>query len=269
MSIEQGISILMPSYNQGEYISEAIESVLTQGLCNIELIVMDGGSTDGTLKILESFSNHIIFRSEKDNGQSDALNKALKYVKYPITGWLNADDKYLSGVFTKIQEKFTCHPEISLIYGKRVLIDNRSRCIGWSNTGQFLPSSGNFNICSETAFWKTGCLNNLIFKEELQFAMDLHFLGSIAKFNKHKFIDTYIGCFRCHEKSKSSTLWHEVAIPEASEEYYKLFGRCVLFKEAKNHNFLHSFIYQLHEYTKLPLSLCFSYAFKKLNIFTK
>ena len=97
-----GLSIIMPSFNQGRFIEQAIDSVLSQNIPNLSLIVMDGGSTDGTLEILNKYSKYIIFESQPDRGQSHALNKALKYVCHEITGWLNSDDLYVQGSFLKV-----------------------------------------------------------------------------------------------------------------------------------------------------------------------
>ena len=96
------MSILMPSYNQGDYIRQAIDSVLGQGSCRVQLIIMDGGSTDQTLSILESYSGRIYYSSAPDRGQSHALNKALDMASAPIIGWLNSDDMYLPGAFRSV-----------------------------------------------------------------------------------------------------------------------------------------------------------------------
>ena len=92
------ISIVTPSYNSAKFIEDCIQSVLKQNYPNFEHIVIDGGSTDGTVEILKQYP-HLKWISEPDEGQSDALNKGFKMAEGDILGWLNADDVYLKNVF--------------------------------------------------------------------------------------------------------------------------------------------------------------------------
>lgn len=95
------ISIITPSYNQAAYIEQTIESVLNQDCAQVEHIVIDGGSTDGTVDILKRYP-HLIWRSEKDRGQADALNKGLALAKGGIIGWINSDDYYAFNIFGSV-----------------------------------------------------------------------------------------------------------------------------------------------------------------------
>ena len=91
----------MPSFNQVKYIERSILSILAQEYSNVQLIVVDGGSTDGTLGILKKYSNYIdILISEDDKGQSDALNKGFSLADGEIFGWLNSDDLYLPHAYS-------------------------------------------------------------------------------------------------------------------------------------------------------------------------
>ena len=89
------VSIITPSYNQGKYIRQTIESVLSQDYVNIEYIIVDGCSTDNTLDIIREYKGKLTYISEKDNGQSDAINKGFKMAKGDIVAWLNSDDVYV------------------------------------------------------------------------------------------------------------------------------------------------------------------------------
>ena len=101
------ISIVMPSYNQAEFIEKSILSVLNQDYKNIELIIIDGGSNDGTIEIIKKYQDYIFFWvSEKDKGQSDALNKGFKLASGEIYGWLNSDDIYLPNAFHNLMLAF-------------------------------------------------------------------------------------------------------------------------------------------------------------------
>lgn len=110
------ISILTPSFNSGKYLQRAIDSVLNQECDNWEHIVVDGGSEDGTVDILKK-NNHIIWISEPDRGQSDAMNKAFKMSEGDILGYLNADDEYQEGAFSKVIQFFNDNPNVDFLTG--------------------------------------------------------------------------------------------------------------------------------------------------------
>ena len=122
------ISIITPSFNQGAFIAEAIESVLAQNYANTEHIIVDNCSTDETPKILACYP-HLKVICEKDQGQSDALNKGFKAATGDIVGWLNADDKYLPGCFDRVLEAFDRHPEYDLVYGDYRFVDAKGKLI--------------------------------------------------------------------------------------------------------------------------------------------
>lgn len=99
------ITILTPSFNQADYIEENIRSVMAQDYASVEHIIIDGGSTDGTIDILKKYS-HLTWVSEADGGQADALNKGLAKATGEIIGWLNSDDIYVKGIFPKVIAEF-------------------------------------------------------------------------------------------------------------------------------------------------------------------
>jgi len=108
----------MPSYNQGPFIREAIDSVLSQSYPHKSLHVMDGGSTDETVEILKSYGDQITFISEKDDGQSDAINRGIYQGDGEITCWLNSDDTFTPGALEKVMTFFTEYPETDFVYGR-------------------------------------------------------------------------------------------------------------------------------------------------------
>lgn len=136
--MEPLVSIVTPSYNQGKYIRQTIESVLNQNYPNIEYIIIDGGSTDDTLMILKEYEGKITYISEADKGQADAINKGFKMAKGEIVAWLNSDDVYEPGAIRKAVELFEVNPHIGLIYGEGYIIDEIGRKIKrFGNTIEF------------------------------------------------------------------------------------------------------------------------------------
>lgn len=121
------LSIITPCLNRKQFVSEAVESVLNQDYSNIEHIIIDGGSSDGTLETLQRYE-HLQVISEKDSGLYDAINKGLKLAKGEIIGFLNTDDYYEPNIFQRIIEAFTVHTTASAIVGAaRIFVDSPKR----------------------------------------------------------------------------------------------------------------------------------------------
>lgn len=124
------VSIITPSLNQGEFIANAIESVLAQDYPAIEYLVLDGGSTDGTLAILRGYGARVRWLSEPDGGQADALNTGFAMARGSIVAWLNADDRYLPGAVSRAVAALQAHPQAALVYGQAEFIDRAGRVTG-------------------------------------------------------------------------------------------------------------------------------------------
>jgi hypothetical protein len=124
------VTIVTPSYNQAKYLEQTILSVLNQDYPHIEYIILDGGSTDGSLAILEKYSGRLQWISEPDQGQADAINKGFRMGHGDILGWLNADDLYMPQAVSQAVEQFTRSPDISFLHGNAVAIDSENRSYG-------------------------------------------------------------------------------------------------------------------------------------------
>lgn len=120
------VSIVTPSYNSASYIEKTIGSVQNQDYPNVEHIVIDGGSTDGTLEMLRR-TETLRWISEKDKGQSDALNKGFRLARGEIIGWLNADDTYNPGAISEAAAYLLEHPTVSMVYSNCNIIDERDQ----------------------------------------------------------------------------------------------------------------------------------------------
>lgn len=210
------ISIITPTLNQANFIEQTIKSVLSQNYSDLEYIVVDGGSTDGTLDILKKYRGKLSWISGKDKGQSDAINKGLKMSSGAIVGYLNSDDVLENGALSQIADFFVAHDDIFWVTGKCFIIDGRGRrtrfLVNWYKN-IFLKYFRSFatliitNYISQPAtFWKREILENVgLFKTSLHYSMDYDHWLRISKNYKLGFIDTYLASFRIHKTSKTST----------------------------------------------------------------
>ena len=121
------LAIVTPSYNTGRYIGDAVRSVLEQNYPRVDYVVMDGGSTDGTVDVLRSFGPRLQWVSQKDKGQSDAINRGFARTEGEVLGWLNSDDTYAPGAFRAVAEVFAARPDVDLVYGDATYTDYRGR----------------------------------------------------------------------------------------------------------------------------------------------
>lgn len=131
------VSIVTPSYNQAAFLERTIRSVLDQDYDNIEYLVVDGGSTDGSLEIIKKYSKRLSWWvSEKDRGQTDAINKGFSHATGEILAWLNSDDTYEPGAVKAAVAQFESHPEASAVYGEAHFINGNDKIIGRFPTAQ-------------------------------------------------------------------------------------------------------------------------------------
>lgn len=212
------ISIITPSLNQGEFIEETILSVLSQEYPCLEYLVMDGGSSDNTIRVLEKYSNKIKWVSETDNGQTNAINKGLQLTDGSIVGYLNADDLLLPGSLWKVAGVFTQHPDVMWTIGKCRIIDGKNNEIRKPITRykNFLLKLGGFPllvmtnyISQPSTFWRRDVLDAVGFLDEsLHFVMDYDYWLRLYFRYPPVFIPDYLASFKIHPASKTTSTGH-------------------------------------------------------------
>ncbi len=121
------VSIITPSYNQAQFLEETIRSVISQDYAGIEYIIIDGGSTDGSVEIIRQYASRVAhWVSEPDQGQADAINKGFQRATGDIVTWLNADDVYVTrDAIRLVVMAFQAHPHADIVYGDAMTIDEQ------------------------------------------------------------------------------------------------------------------------------------------------
>ena len=234
------ISIVMPCYNHAEFIEKSILSVLNQNYPNIELIIIDGGSTDGTVEIIKKYKQYIAFWiSEKDQGQSDALNKGFKHCTGEIYGWLNSDDIYLPNAFKNAVSVLKKNADKKIVFGDWLSINNEDSIIDHNHAFDFNLNHfkyEGFHLNAQSMFWQRSVHDNFSgFQINLHNCMDYQMILEFGiNEGEQSFvrIPKILGAFRRYEGQKSAGMIPNVIKEQRliSEKYkyldkYRLIGK--------------------------------------------
>ena len=213
------VSIITPSYNQVNYLRDTIESVLDQDYPKIEHIVIDGGSSDGSVEMLRSYGKKIKWISEKDKGQSNGINKGFKMAKGDIIGWINSDDTYEPRAVSKAVKYLDKNLDIDFVYSDCNIILKDGRKNGTVHVQEFDMNKqlNNGNIIQQpTVFFRRKVFEEVGYLDEkLHYAMDYEYWIRIGKKMKIKKIEGEIlANFRMYPESKSIShyylFWPEI-----------------------------------------------------------
>jgi glycosyltransferase involved in cell wall biosynthesis len=203
------ISIITPSYNQAVFIEETIRSVMDQDHDDVEHLVMDGGSTDGTVDVLGRYP-HLRWVSEKDHGQSDAINKGFKASTGDVVAWLNSDDLYEPRILGAVARYFQDHPECMVLYGDILFVDKTGRSM--IRYGGDTINYQSLVLCPDIVrqpsfFWrKTLVEQQGGVDESLHLVMDFDFFLRAARHHRFHYLPRTISRFRCYEENKSLSM---------------------------------------------------------------
>lgn len=203
------ISLVTPSFNQVQFLGKAIESVLVQKYPDMEYCIQDAGSTDGSVDLLRAYRGRgLTVHIERDAGQADALNRGFANTTGEIMGYLNSDDLLLPGALQRVVGLFHDHPEVDVVYGNRLIVDEQDCEVGrWILPGhdQELLRYVDY-VPQESMFWRRRIWDRAggKFDEKMQFAMDweliLRFMNAGAVFEH---MPELFGVFRVHGAQKS------------------------------------------------------------------
>jgi glycosyltransferase involved in cell wall biosynthesis len=230
------ISIVTPSFQQGRFLARTLYSVLGQRYPALEYVVQDGGSSDGTLDVLQRFAPLLTrWTSEPDDGQAHAINRGFTNTRGEIMSWLNSDDLLLPGSLAYIARYFAEHPEVEVVYGHRLMIDEDDGQIGaW-----ILPAHDDLaltladHIPQETIFWRrriwdaAGACVDSNFSYAVDWELLLRFREAGARMVR---LPRYLGAFRVHAQQKSLTA-EEVGLAECAFLRERMHGRALSIEE--------------------------------------
>lgn len=204
-------SIIIPSYNQAEWLEQAILSVLEQDYPEKELLVIDGGSTDSSVEIIKKYENQLAFwQSCKDGGQADAINQGYRKCKGNVIAYLNSDDVYAKGAFSAVARVFEVNREFSFVYGLHRCIDQKGNTIeepkGFQVRFNELLETGMLPAMAQPAcFFNKEFLDaSVLVDTKYSFAFDYDLVLNLAKEKNMLFVNKELASYRVHNNTKSN-----------------------------------------------------------------
>ena len=219
------VSIVTPSFDQARYLEATIQSVLSQDYPRLEYMVVDGGSTDGSVEIIKKYSDKLAWwTSEKDEGQTDAINKGFAHAKGDILAWLNSDDTYQPGAIASAVKFLQGHPEVGLVYGDANFINEEDLIIGKFGSAQTdlrRLRQGYVHIPQQASFFQRALWNAVgPLDSSFYFAMDYDLWVRIASRSQIRYFPQTWANFRLHTRGKT-ILADDRCWPEMIRVHYR------------------------------------------------
>jgi glycosyltransferase involved in cell wall biosynthesis len=201
------VSIVTPAFQAVRFLEETIHSVLAQEYPRIEYLVMDGGSTDGTVALLEKHRDRLKYVTARDGGAAEAINRGFRMCRGSIFAWLNADDLYLPGAVGAAVRRFDASPEAGVIYGQGKWIDENGKDIGpYPTTAPYRPEmlSEECGICQPAAFFRRQAFEAAgMLDPRLHFAFDYDLWMRMARVTTFEAVPELLAASRMHRQNKS------------------------------------------------------------------
>lgn len=206
------VSVITPSYNQGRYLEATICSVLEQDYPQVEYILMDGGSTDESVSIIQRYADRLAYwESQPDRGQAHAINKGLQRAQGEILGWLNSDDLLAAGALRRVVQVFQSQPEIDVVYGRLRRIDDAGRLVPTpvlpKDRLEFGPQHvvGECIVNQPGAFWRRRIMERVgLLDERLVYSLDYEYWIRMALAGaRFRRLDEVAAYFRLSPGSKT------------------------------------------------------------------
>jgi glycosyltransferase involved in cell wall biosynthesis len=226
------ISVVTPSYNQGHFLPQTIQSVLGQEYPRLEYVIQDGGSTDTTTEVLDKYRGQLHHcEVRKDRGQAHAINLGFAHTTGEIMAYLNSDDLFLPGAIHAVAQYFHTHPDVDVVYGHRVVIDRNGDELGRWVIPQHDAEAIRWAdyVPQETLFWRRRIWDKVGgVDERFRFALDwdliLRFQEAGAKFHR---LGRFLGAFRVHQESKTVSTIESTGVDEMAILRTRCHGRDV------------------------------------------
>ena len=201
------VSIVTPSYNQGHFIEETIQSVLGQDYPQIEYLILDGASQDNSVDVIRRYQERLAYwTSEKDAGQSDAINKGFARARGEILAWINSDDTYHPGAVSEAVAYLSEHPEVGMVYADANLTDETGRVVGQFASRQVGYRDllrGSVHIPQATTFFRADLFRQVGPLSTSLFIFDYDLWVRLAKISQLRYLPRLWANFRLHESGKS------------------------------------------------------------------